>query len=173
MRRSLICVGVILLFAQLGVIAFRRLDERTPKGPRVGALLPDHSVRRLSGERLAFRATLSGGCHLVVFISTTCPVCKDMRMTWWNKFVSWRDSLNIAIEPLWVFWEPEELVNGFFQGIYRVPTVLLLGNHRKAIAKFGVFGTPLSYLVDGNQRLQAGVVGNRFPELTKYLGACR
>ena len=149
-----------------------------PAGPEHWERLPDVSLLDVgTGERATLLgiAAQSGGCILVTFVKSTCPVCTRMRSDWSNRVRRWRDSTDVHVRPYWISAEDPTVLRRFVIGanLEGVRVLAVADDAPKAFLGLGVFATPISYLVSRDGVHQFGVLGPELPPSKVASDVCR
>jgi hypothetical protein len=164
---------MLLVFVQLGIVS-RKRSLPPLAGPMVGDTLPSVLVQRLNGggaEMIGEILRKAGSCGVVFAVDPYCSVCSRMRYTWRGVFQAWVDSVGLELPVLWVGGEDVLEMRAFVEG-FDLPGVTVVRIQRDfgvAWRRLGVYGTPISYLVDRGGIVRAGVAGPLLPpaELTR------
>lgn len=167
-------LGLLLLLAfQLWLIREGHLSMLLPSGLESGRVLPSLSVGVLSGggshlHSLDSLVASSDSCTLVVVISTYCPICARMRVTWAPRFQAWSQSLRRPVRTLWLAEENETNLRAFLYGFSSLSQSIDVMAYnaqpkRSFYAHLGLIGTPMVLLTDGYGRLVYGIGGDDFP----------
>lgn len=134
-----------------------------------GTPAPSFSVAPLesgtTSDLLAFAG--QGGCLLLTFFSTDCPVCSRMRYTWSPRLARWRDSAGARAVALWTTPESHD-IKPFFQGYdFSTTTItrIVEPNPQDALDKYGAYATPMTFLIDQQGIVRQGVLGDTLPTL--------
>ena len=165
-RVVLVLLGLLVL-AQL---AFLWRGKTLPPlaGPMIEDTLPTLAIHDLNGgshRSLGESLRRARSCSIVFAIDPNCSVCARMRYTWPALYLEWRDSVGTDVPVFWLGWQ-EETVMGAFIEDFDLPGVTVATVFRDTEAtwrRLGVYGTPVSYLVDREGRVQAGVAGPQLP----------
>lgn len=177
MRRFL---SVLLVGLVSYVAAAWWLDRpRPPSGPRLGAPLPSVNIAEFGQSQQvrtlgAFLTEQKAACSVVVFVTTSCPVCLRMRFAWTARAQAWADSLDYEPVLAWLTAEDSSRVEEFYRGFRMAPVrqLLVVGEQELAAERLGIFGTPTLYLLDRNGNLRFGIVGDNFPPADSARAAC-
>jgi hypothetical protein len=178
MRKAVVAVLTVGLVAQGGrvIVNRQRHDLLTMHGPLANTPMPDVPVQRLSDGRTtrlvdAVRATHT--CTMLYFVSAECPVCQRMRFGWGERFAKWSDSVQSPVAQVWVFSSDTAAVRKFLVGFdLGHPTVTSTKDGADAVQKYGVIGTPTSFMIDKAGRVQFGLAGNQLPPAIAARHAC-
>lgn len=137
-------------------------------GPEVGAPLP--AVRELEavdGSRVDFAAISASGsaCTIVVAASTRCGLCQQMRSWWPNAYRVWLDSIGSPVRALWVFDADRAALQQFHSGydLQGIGMARVMPSSLEAFARWGVFSTPTTYLIDRRGNLRLGTLVGALP----------
>lgn len=74
---AIIAVGVLALYHHFGQMYLNSRDGRAEQGPKIGEAFAHDETTDLDGRPLALPA--AGQPSLVLFASTTCPICDQLR----------------------------------------------------------------------------------------------
>jgi hypothetical protein len=168
-RKGGVLIGLsAALLLQIWLLSGRdsvRLEDL--HGPVSDSLLPTFSITPLGDTAtLDLRTFLTRNrkCSLSVFMDVNCSVCGRMRYSWPREYSELLASVGQPIEAVWIFGGEADSVNHFVNG-FRHPdiSVVLVHDVSRVIQELGVFGTPITYLVDARGRKRIGIAGNRLP----------
>jgi len=176
MKRSVLA----LLGLGLGVILVAwtlNLGGRLPEGPAKGTHLPPIPVEHLDGGTEVPLSTVlrSETCALLVIVSTTCPVCSRMKVSWQSKVVEWSQAGGFDITTVWLSEEPAADFSAFLSDAGRPADLHIsrAGSYVEFVRSLGVVGTPTLYLLDRQGRVQFGIAGDLLPPEAEAVRACR
>lgn len=178
MKRHLLVLSLLaVLSVQFAILGARQLGNESPSGPITDSLLPTVPIRFLNEPHqieLARVVTRKHGCSFIVFMSVYCGICQQMRATWPAHFRAWSDSVGRSIQAVWIFGGERQALDVFLAG-YDLGGVIaahIVSDADEAFRRFGVFGTPISYVVDASGRMRVGMIGNRFPPSSQVSQFC-
>jgi hypothetical protein len=166
--------GAVLVVLQVAVLTRPLYRSQPPSGPsRSSVIVLPQSVedrQRAKWDTLQEHES----CLLLVFVSSTCPICRHMRISWYARWRIWEDSLSARVPTAWLFAESERTTREFF------PDSMMIGIRRLrqihsgdgSWNRLGVYGTPTIYLLDRQRRLRYGVVGASLPPATVTDAVC-
>lgn len=143
-----------------------------------GGLLP--SVPVVLGEggapvQLAALLAGAGGCSLVVAASVDCPYCRAMRLDWGSRVRGWADSVDTPVASFWMFEDEWAEIRTFWAGYDMDPSQPVFADRRvgPGFDPLGIFGTPITYLVDAAGRLRYGTAGDLLPPVAVGSRVCK
>lgn len=168
-------VLILLLCAQVFYYNNTRLTLDNLQGVAVGGHLPSMRVQPLSGAptTLVDLVTSTESCSLIVFAAVSCGICDRMRYTWKDQLAAFEVAVGADIQAFWLFGSGKSEIEKFTSGFdFGTINVLQVEDMVKAVRKFGVFGTPLMYLVDASGQVHGGVAGDYFPPIEVARAAC-
>lgn len=175
-------VGCLVVLLGLQVSLRERPQNALPEGPLPGMLLPSVDITLLESDTPSVRnlhhiTSETDACTLLVVVSTTCPVCSRMRVTWPAKFAAWRDTLDTGVRSLWLAIEGKAELAEFVRGSPVSASdidfaTFAHGLTREAYNSLGILGTPTLYLVDRGGRVQAGLLGDVLPPVELARSTC-
>jgi hypothetical protein len=150
------------------------------RGPRRDSLLTTFPVRVLGDTAISdLRALLTARtrCGIAVFMDVQCSICGRMRHSWPREYRQLVNGLGRPINAVWMFGGSPDSVRQFVRG-FEDELILLatVTSPSFVIRELGVFGTPITYVVDAEGRFRIGVSGNRVPPveaLAPFCGAQR
>lgn len=104
-------------------------------------------------------------CGILFAIDPNCGVCARMRYTWPLHYLEWRDSVGTDVPVFWLGLKKEAGIKAFVEDfdLPGVTVATVIRDTRGVLRRLGVYGTPVSYLVDREGRVQAGVAGPQLP----------
>ena len=171
---AFLLAGLLVVLITIAYVGIR--PSHLPAGPEIGEPLPDFPVR-VNGETDAVFLSdvlMATGCSLLVVVSTQCPVCTRMRVTWPARFMAWTDSLNLTIKPMWLVTEGTQDWEAFIEGfdLTLVEAIFPAEDPDALIDGLGVVGTPTAYVVDAKGNFVYGLLGDRLPPSDAVRHAC-
>lgn len=167
--KRLIVPGLLVgLLAFQAFISQRWLKSPPLAGPLLGETLPPIEIISLDAEgtsHLLTQESTRGVCSLLVFVDPGCGICNHMRHTWPARQRIWQDSVGKRIDVFWLSLADVESQRAFydhldFGGIERAR---ISPNQSLSLRSLGIYGTPISYLLDEQGRFRLGVAGDRLP----------
>lgn len=182
-----ISIRTALAVALLALLAFQLMGRsvsdapKAPSGPLRHQVLPSIPVERLSSGRVmpgrVALGTILGepsGCSVLVVMSHTCPVCRQMRWTWQERILSLADSLKEPLRALWLFDGSTSDIKEFLKGGENASIEILrmAGDLEEAYQQLGVVGTPLAYILSDRGTLRLGILGDRVPSVGEIREFC-
>lgn len=169
-----LAVTVVL---QMGVWKLYQGFPLALAGPTPGAPFPAVRIGTLAGNSdlaLADLLSESSGCSLLVIVSSSCPICRHMRVTWPGRFKRWADSVKAPVRAIWLMEEGRGHLAEFRRGytLDRLELAFIAKDRTTALRDLGIIGTPTLYLIDSQGRMQAGLVGDRLPSAALAQSVC-
>lgn len=155
-----------------------RTPPTSPTGPVMGELLPPVTVAVDADSTTSLNHLLTSSttsCALLVLISTRCSFCLRMRGTWPQRADAWSDSVGMPVMNIWLAGEEESALREFYSGYDFGGVVLgrIPEDPSGAFERLGVFGTPITYLLDAEGRLRMGAMGDTLPPVNKGREVCQ
>lgn len=177
MKRLLLPGLLLALLAAQLVFRQWQLRPLPLTGPITGQALPPTHVRLLAeikSQDLTELLTDTGSCSLLVIISSACPVCQRMRITWPRQYRAWADSIGAPMRAVWLSADSLEVLRTFYSGYdFRgIELARITTEPRAAMRRLGIYGTPTTYLIDRDGRLRIGVAGDQLPPTTSARTFC-
>lgn len=172
-------LGLSSVFAvQVAIWAGRR-SAFPPRGLEVGKPLPLVELELLTTPGQTSLNDIiddAASCHLLVLVSTSCPICRRMRVTWPSKLKAWQDSLDQPVTTVWLSEEQREALDVFISG-YALETAVDIfasnaGRPTQFFEELGLIGTPTLYLLDRQGLLRYGIAGDHLPPAARVDEAC-
>ena len=157
--------GALLLVLQLAVLSWSLFRSQPPSGPSRSSVIvlpaAEEYRQRAKWDTLPDKES----CLLVAFVSSTCPICRHMRQSWYAAWRTWEDSLSVRVPTVWFFSESERTIREF------LPDSMMIGIRRLrqlhsgdgSWNRLGVYGTPTIFLLDRQRKLRYGIVGASLP----------
>jgi hypothetical protein len=172
----LVGVLVIVLVFQISVIQWHQRPVPLD-GPLHGERFPEVLVSLvLPGEASAM---VGGGprdvCSLLVLFDPSCGICQAMRRTWPVRFRILNDSLQAPIPAFWITDADREAILSFSAG-QELDDILvggMWGSKTPSMEELGVFGTPITYLLDKDGRVRYGIAGPSLPPIDSVRAYCQ
>lgn len=171
----IIVVLILLMIVQIGYL-YRVGMVATMGGPLVGEQMPTIKAETLDGRAIDIGTVFAeqSTCGVVFVMSTHCPFCTRMRRTWPYIYGQWVGSVGHSVPTIWLLKDDAELTNKWIAG-FTLPDVTVATIVRRRDAawrRLGVIGTPVSYLIGVNGKVQAGVMGPTLPPAKTARAAC-
>lgn len=146
--------------------------------PELGAPLPSTRVElTLGGASFRLDSVLlerRAECTYLTVVSPTCPVCAAMRESWTRKHQDWQRQSNATAQLIWI--TTSTLVEGqrFVAGTraQHIP-LMAFSDVSHSARKLALRGTPTSFLLAADGRLQKIVLGDVFPNDSVVRRSCR
>lgn len=173
-RSAAAWAGALLLVLQLVGYLVLHLRVRLVTGPTKGEVLSLPRMRSITDGHEITTSQLGGGCLLLVFVNSQCPICSHMRHSWYPRWRATMDSIQFEVLTVWLTAElpssAERIVSGGM-----IPKILFahqLPGQGNTWRRLGVYGTPTTYLLDGTMRLRYGLAGAGLPPASVLRGVC-
>jgi hypothetical protein len=163
---ALLVAGAIV---QLSVLALRNPPVRFVDliGPQRDSVLTTFPVRALGETTTSdLRSLLTRGarCGIAVFMDVQCSICSRMRYSWAREYRQLVNNLGGPVNAVWMFGGSPDSVQEFIRGFEdELIVAATVTSPTFVIRELGVFGTPITYVVDAEGRFRIGVSGNRLP----------
>ena len=165
--RLAVCALSAVLLGQLAFLGYRSYARQNWKRRIVIAAGNLHVRGTESVDAPSLNQVITGGgtCAIVVVLDPVCGVCQQMRNTWRQRFVAWRDSLGFAIAPVWMLVGGAASARAFFAGsdLAGIKQVFVAEDVVSAARKLDLVATPTSYVFRARGGVAGRVVGDVLP----------
>lgn len=173
-------LAFLVLSATFALLLFsgRSAGISNLSGPLPGESFPSLEVVELGPD--PYRGPLAGilsaeHCSMVVFMSSGCGICRRMRWSWPANYARREAIGETPLRIIWISMDSEGQAELFFgaHDLRHIITVRALKpwTSRDA-ARFGMLGTPTSYVVGPSGRVLMGLIGDRFPPTDALVDVC-